>query len=458
MTHRNTVDRTRRRRATELSAALLPLALLAAAPAKAQSLDQALATAYISNPTLSAAQAALRRTDESVPQALAGWRPSADLSAGGGYAADLGDNGNGSTQGNLSGSQGAVVSFDFRVRQPIYNFVTPPTISQAKDNVKAERARLLSSEQDVLLHAATAYMDVLRNQAILEDTTNQLQQLERDLATAQHRFELGELRNSDVAQSEASVAHARAQRTVAEGNLATARATFAQVIGRPPETLSLPPEPQGLPASQEEAVNRSADAPAVTAANYAEKAANDGVDISTGQQLPQFAIQGDAGASTQSVLAVMSVPLSRGGALDSQVRAAKQLQVQRQQERDAELRQAQQAAVQAWQSYQSAKSNVESSTAQLKSAQLAAEGIRREASLGLRTVTDMLIAQQQVLDAEVNLITARRDTLVSAYQLLASVGGLTAQGLGLDVPYYNPKVHYDQVHDKWWGSSIDSNH
>lgn len=458
MNYRTIVGWATPRRAIYVSAALLPLTLGAAAPARAQSLDEALAAAYMSNPTLSAAQASLRRADEGVPQALAGWRPSADLSAGGGYATDLANNNSsGTSQSNLSGSEGAVVSFDFRVRQPIYNFVAQPTIDQAKDNVKAERARLVSSEQDVLLRAATAYMDVLRNQVILEETTSQLQQLERDLETTRHRFELGELKNSDVAQSEASVAHARSQRTVAEGSLATARATYEQIIGRPPETLSLPPVPQGLPASQEEAVSRSADSPGVTTANYAEKAANEGVDISFGQQLPQFALQGDAGASSQSILAVMSVPLSHGGSLDSQVRASKQLQVQRRQERDAQVRQARQAAIQAWQSYQSAKSNVDSSTAQLKSAQLAAEGIRREASLGLRTVTDMLIAQQQVLDAEVSLVTARRDTLVGAYQLLSAVGGLTAQGLGLDVPYYNPQVHYDEVHDKWWGRGIEPN-
>lgn len=444
------------RRAQRLSVAMVPLALLvASSPAAAQSLDEALATAYQTNPDLSAAEAGLRRSDEGVSQALAGWRPSADLSVGGGYAADLAGTSSGSQQSTLSSSEGAVVSFDFRVRQPIYNFITPAMVEQAKSNVKAERARLTATEQDVLLHATTAYLDVLRNQAILEETTRQQQQLERDLATAQRRFELGELRNSDVAQSEASVARARSQRTVAEGNLATARAAYVQVIGRPPETLTLPPEPQGLPASQEEAVARSADAPAVIAANYAVRAASDGVDISNGQQLPQFALQGDAGAANQSILAVMTVPLARGGALDSQVRASKQLQMQREQEREAQLRQAQQAAVQAWQSYQSAKSNVDSSKAQLKSAQLAADGIRREASLGLRTVTDVLIAQQQVLDADVSLITAQRDTLLGAYQLLAADGGLTAQGLGLDVPYYNPRAHYDQVRTQLWGSEAE---
>lgn len=421
----------------------------------AQSLDEALSTAYVTNPTLAAARSSLQRTDEGVPQALAGWRPSADVSVGGGYAADIAGNSSNSQQSTLSNSEGPAVALDLRVKQPIYNFVTPPTVSQAKHTVKMERAHLASAEQTVLLQAVTAYMDVLRNQAILDETTQQLQQLERDLEATRHRFDLGEVKNGDVAQSEASVAHARSLRTQAEGNLAATRATFQQVVGRPPETLSLPPSPQGLPASQDEAVALSANAPGVIAATYAVRSADDGVDVSVGQELPQFSLQGDAGAANQSVLAVMSVPLFHGGALDAQVRASKQLREQRQQELDAQQRQAQQAAVQAWQTYQSAKANIESSEAQVKSARIAADGIRREASLGLRTVTDVLIAQQQLLDAQVNLVTARRDTLVGAYQLLAATGELTAQRLSLDAPYYDPEKHYDQVRDQWWGRSID---
>ncbi len=153
-----------------------------------------------------------------------------------------------------------------------------------------------------------------------------------------------------------------------------------------------------------------------------------------------FNLQGDAGAASQSMLALMTVPLSRGGALDAQVRASKQLLAQRQQEREAQVRSAQQQAATAWQAYQSAKSMIASDEAQVKAAQIAAAGIRHEASLGLRTVTDVLIAQQQVLDAEVNLISAKRDTLVGAYQLLAAVGDLTARGLGLDVAYYDPEA------------------
>lgn len=428
-----------------------------ALPAAAQSLDEALASAYQSNPALAAARASLRRTDEGVPQALAGWRPSAEASVGAGYAADLAGTGSSSQQSTLSNSEGPVVSLDLRIKQPIYNFVTPATVAQAKHTVKAERAHLVATEQDLLLRAVTAYLDVLRDQAVLEDTTKQLQELERDLATAEHRFELGEIKNADVAQSQASVARARTERTRAEGNLASARATYEQVIGRAPEALSLPPLPQGLPATEEEALARSHEAPGVIATTYAERAADDGVDASFGQQLPQFSLQGDAGAANQSVLAVMSVPLFRGGALDSQVRASKQLQVQREHERDAQEREARQTAIQTWQTYQSAKAAVESSEAQVKAATIAADGIRREASLGLRTVTDVLIAQQQVLDADVDLITAHHDTLVGAYQLLAAVGGLTAQGLGLDVPYYDPQKHYDQVHDQWWGRSIGQN-
>ncbi|MFO1129711.1 MAG: TolC family outer membrane protein [Rhodospirillales bacterium] len=436
-------------------AALLSLAAVVGSlsPAAAQTLNEALASAYATNPTLASARADLRRVDESVPQALAGWRPSADLTTGGGYAASLGST-TSSQQSNLSSSEGLVIALDLRVRQPIYNFVTGPLVSQAKETVKAQRQQLSTTEQTVLLRAATAYLDVLRNQLVLEQVTQQQQQLERDLETARRRFALGELKNADVAQSEASVAKVKAQRAQAEGSLASSRAVYLEVIGRPAETLTLPQLPPNLPASEDEAIARSVQAPTVAAAGFAQRAASDGVDASFGQQLPQFSLQGDAGAASQSVLAVMTVPLFRGGAMDSQVRASKQQLAAREQDLEAQTRMARQQAISTWETYQSSNAMIASDEAQAKAAQIAAAGIRQEASLGLRTVTDVLIAQQQVLEAEVSLIGAKRDTLVGAFQLLAAVGDLTAQSLGLDVPYYDPKQYYDDVHDKWWGRSV----
>jgi outer membrane protein len=418
-----------------------------AASASATTMQDALVAAYENNPSLRAARAELRRTDEQVPQALAGWRPDAEVMAGGGLVAG------GSGSDNMTSNSGPTAAFDLRVRQPIYNWVNGPTVRQAENAVRAQRARLAGAEQDVLLRGATAYVDVLRAQATLQLAVEQEQQLQRDLDSSRRRFDQGELRNSDVAQAEASVVRARAQRRTLEGNLATARESYRSVIGDAPGDLSFPDLPGDLPVSEQEALAASAASPAVVAANYAERAAEDGVDISFGQELPRMFLEGEARPNSASILGIITFPLYKGGSYDSQVRAAKQLVAQRREEADAQQRQARQSTAVAWEQLESARANVESYDAQVKASQIAADGIRREGGLGLRTVTDVLIAQQQVLEAKVNQIGARRDALVSAYQLLASTGHLTAMDMNLPVTRYDPARHYEDVRDKWGGRS-----
>jgi TolC family type I secretion outer membrane protein len=434
-----------------LSVTALLVALAGIGPSRAQTLNEALASAYLSNPTLQAAQAELRRTDEEVPQALAGWRPQADLTGGGGGVASQGQNGQ---RANLSARNGTAFALDLRVRQPLYNFGTPASVKQAEDAVKAQRARATAVEQDVLAHAATAYADVLRAQNVLELNESHGQLMRRDLDSVRRRFSAGELRSSDVAEAEASVAQATAQRTQAEADLASAREVYRVWVGDPSGSLVEPELPKDLPATQEEVAQLSSANPNVLAADYAVKAASQGVDVSFGQKLPQFFLQGDVGASSQSILALVSVPLYNG-TLDPQIRAAKQLVDQRRLEAEAERRTARQAALGAWQKFVAAQANIASYRAQVAAAQAAEEGVSREQALGLRTVENMLSAQDRLLNARMSLTGARRDTFQAAIQVLASVGRLTARDLGLDVPYYDPQQHYDEVRSKWWGTAAD---
>ena len=418
-------------------------------PSTAQTLNEALASAYVSNPTLRAAQAELRRTDEQVPQALAGWRPQADVTAGGGVAASQG-----SQRALLSASSGGVVALDLRVKQPIYNFETPASIKQAEAAVKAQRARLTAVEQDVLTHAATAYAEVLRAQNILELNTSHEQLVQRDLESVRRRFSTGELSRSDLAQSEASLAQAAALRTQSEADLASAREVYRVWVGDLPGTLVEPGLPKGLPATEEEVAKQSSENPNVVAADYAVKVASEGVDVSVGQKLPQVFLQGDVGASGQSILGLLSVPIFNG-TLDPQVRAAKQLVGQRRLEADAQRRTAQQAAIGAWQRFVAAQASIASYKAQVAAAQAAADGVSREQAVGLRTVENMLSAQDRLLAAQVSLIGAQRDAFRTAIEVLASVSRLTARDLGLDVPYYDPERHYKEVRGKWWGTAAD---
>jgi TolC family type I secretion outer membrane protein len=427
----------------------LVAALAGIEPSRAETLNEALASAYLSNPTLWAAQAELRRADEQVPQALAGWRPQAGLTSGGGLAASQGGE-----RTDLSSSNGAVFALDLRVKQPIYNFGTAASVKQAENAVKAQRARLTAVEQDVLAHAATAYADVLRAQNVLKLNAIHEQLMQRDLESVRRRFAAGELRRSDLAQSEAGLAQATAQRSQAEADLASARAVYRVWAGDLPGLLVEPGLPKGLPVTEEEAADQSAANPNVVAADYAVKTASEAVDVSIGQKLPQLFLQGDVRASSQSILGLLSVPLF-DGTLDPQVRAAKQLVNQRRLEADAQRRTARQAAIGAWQRSIAAKANIASYKAQVVAAQAAEDSVSREQALGLRTVETMLSTQERLLNAQVSLTGAQRDAFQTAIEVLASIGRLTARDLGLDVPYYDPEQHYNEVRGKWWGTGID---
>jgi len=415
------------------------------APARATSLYEALESAYDSSPALMAARAELSRIDEQVPQARAGWRPEATFTGGGGYSDTSSSS---STQTNQTSNSGATAVAQLRVRQPLYRYGVNAGIEQATKMVQAQRARLAATEADVLLQAATAYLNVLHGQAVVDFNTEHQQLMQRSLKTVEHRFALGEVRNSDVAQAKVSFTEAAAQRTRAEADLESAREAFMAAVGDAPESLEMPQLPGNLPATQEEVLVEISRNPNVVAAEYSWEAAQDGVDVSFGQFLPQAYLQGEAQPQSQGIFALVEIPLYRG-TTSSQVRAAKDLVRQRGLEAELARRTARQKAVSAWQTLQAAKVNVAAYEAQVKAAAEAVDTVGREEKLGLRTVADVLLAQQQVLDAKVSLITAREDTLTSAFRVLAVMGRLSASDLGLNVQSYDPKQHYREVRGRW---------
>jgi outer membrane protein len=401
-----------------------------------QTLEEALATAYQSNPTLLAARAQLRQTDEQVPQALSDWRPTVEVSGGGGQS--------------ISGPLGTA---DLRVVQPIYRGRTSPRVEQAEDLVRAQRAQLLAAEQDTLLRAAAAYIDVVRGQRVLELNTAYEQILQKEVASARRRFAAGELTQPAVTQTEARLAGATAQRHQAEGALATAREVFVEVIGEAPQGLTMPDPAQGVPQSLDEIEALSPGNPAVVAAASAASAANAGVDAAYGALLPEVDLRGDLQTSDSAIIGEVKIPLYEGGLAHSEVRASKELRTQREQEVEAARRSARQQALTAWQSLATARSNVESFQVQVNAASRVVEGLRREQGLGLLAYFDVLNAELELLNAQVSLIGATRDARVAAYQVLAAMGRLTARDLHLDVPYYDAERHYKEVRNKAWGFS-----
>jgi len=337
--------------------------------------------------------------------------------------------------------------------------------------VLAERARLWSAEQSVLLDAATAYMDVVRDEATLELNINNEQRLMRQLEAAQDRFRVGEITRTDVAQAESRLAQATATRIGAEGNLAISRATYRRVMGEYPATLTPPPRARNRPTSREDTQDQASNNnPNVIAAEYAEVASRDDVRTVAGELLPEVTVTGDythsenssTTASTQrtdtrSITARVTMPLYEAGAITARYRAAQQTQAQRRSEVDEARRGAVETATRAFEQFETARARFESFSQVIASAEIALDGVQQEASVGSRSVLDVLDAEQELLTAQVNQVQAARDEFVATFQLLAAVGRFTAADLGLPVEFYDAEEYYKRVRNKWWGLSIGGN-
>jgi len=456
---------------TALLAGVAGLALVGT-PVRAETLQEALVLAYQNNPTLQAARAQLRAVDENVPIALSGWRPSLTV------------NGNVQRQRNESVITGAVTSGQLfaggttlrtsevgsvTLRQPLFRGLkTTAGTAQAKSLVMAQRARLEQSEAQVLFDTATSYLDVLRDQAVLNLQESNVQVLNRQLEATRDRFRVGEITRTDVAQAEARVAGAIASRIQAEGQLQKSRATYENNVGKPPEALVQPSSAPQLPVTVEESIDRAIrNNPNYLAADYTAQAAQEAVDVSRGDLLPSVdaellynkgydTLADKSRNNVATARAVLTVPLYQQGAEYARLRQSKHTAGQRRLEADQARQDARELATASWENYQSATASIESFSSQITASEIALEGVQREAEVGSRTVLDVLDAEQELLNARVNLVRAQRDQLVAAYQLLSSVGDLDAETLALGVTVYDPTAHYEDVKNRAFGSSIDA--
>jgi outer membrane protein len=445
------------------AAVLLPACLLGGAPASAQTLTEALAYAYNNNPQLLAQRAALRAADEGVPQALSGWKPTVNFTGAAGF-----------TRGGFTQTKGAATQFssfttrslDLQVTQQVYSGGrTEAQTRQAINTVQAARAQTLSVETSVLQSVTQAYLDVVRDQTLVEVNRNNEQVLRKQLEATRDRFRVGEVTRTDVAQAESSLAQATASRISSEGTLEVSRAGYMRAVGHPPGRLTLPRERPALPATREEALSLAAnDNFNVISAGFTEKAARDNIDVVRSSLLPQISITGDLnrnyGASftlqnartdTASVTARMTMPLYEGGAVYSQTRQAEQTVGQRRSQVDDSRRAAVQSATQGWETLQSSRAAIASFGAAVRAAQIALEGTQQEALVGSRTVLDVLIAEQQLFTTQSQLVTAQHDAALAEFNLAAAVGRLIAPELRLPVHLYDMDKHYRSVKDKWAG-------
>ncbi len=444
--------------------AVIGLAASLPGAAMAQTLREALARSYESNPQLLAIRARLRATDESVAQAVSGWRPTVIVTADVGKAHSVSSGGSSSSAGsqNRTPRSGSLAM----VQNLYQGGRTTAEISRSENQVQAERARLLDTEQSVMLQAATAYMDVVRDQAVLDLNINNEKVLKRQLEAARDRFRVGEVTRTDVAQAEARLARATADRIRSDGDLISSRAVFRNVVGDWPATLKPAKPLDGLPASEEEAISLArGNAPSVFAAQFDERAAKDDVRVNRSDFLPVLDLEGSltrrdeaSSTSSRSEIAAMSleltVPLYQAGGVSSRVRQARQVAAQRRNELDRAIRDSVERGSRAWEALATARAQIKSFTAEVRASTIALEGVQQEAAVGSRTVLDVLDAEQELRDAKVNLVRAERDEVIGTFDLRAAVGDLTARKLALPVKFYDLNAHYRAIRNKWFGTGV----
>jgi outer membrane protein len=447
-----------------IACAGLPPVLL---PAHADTLEGALILAYQNNPTLNSQRASVRVTDEGVPQALSGYRPRVTFngSVGSQYTDSTTRSATlGATYTQLSGNM-TPSSLGVTATQTLYNgFQTANRTRQAESQVQAARETLRVSEQAVLLSAVTAYMNLLRDTAILDLQRRNVEVLQEQLRQTRDRFNVGEVTRTDVAQSESRLAAGRSQVLSAEATYKASVATYRQVIGVEPGKLAAgSPVDRFSPRDLTSSIGvATATNPQVTTAEYNLDAALQQVKVAEGALYPTLSVQGNVQQAYESsllqlrtfnasVIGQLTVPIYQGGAEYSLIRQAKETMGQRRLDLDTARDQVRQNVVQSWGQLDAAKANIEATQAQVQASEIALNGVREEARVGQRTTLDVLNAQQELVNARVSLVSAQRDRVVASYTLLAAVGRLSPQVLGLRVPTYDSGVHYHQVRDTWAG-------
>lgn len=426
--------------------------LVAMTPSAAESLADALASAYGNNPTLNAQRASLRATDEGVPQALSGYRPTVSASADAGVQM---------SGGNTTYPRGVSIS----VEQPIFSgFKTKNSVKMAETAVLAGREVLRSTEQTILLNAVTAFMNLVQAQANLNLQSQNVDFLRRQLTAENDRLKVGEGTKTDVAQTNASLAAAESQYSAAVATLNTAIAVYEQIIGHRPKSLgAATPIDAILPKSLDGALaSGNSRNPSLLAANYNIDVALYNVNVLEGALLPSVTATGTlahgedrssvgSSSNSASLVAKLSVPIYDGGLPDSRVRQAKETLGQRRIEKDATMAQVRQSVISAWGSLDAARAQARAADAQVQAQTLVVSGVIEQQKVGQSTTLDVLNSQQDMLDARLAQVTAQHDRVVAGYTLLSAIGMLNAERLALRVERYDETNHYVQVRDKWHG-------
>ncbi len=424
-----------------------------------QTLFDALRYAYEHNPTILAARAELLATQERLPQAQAGWKPSADL---------RGEVGRTWLDGNGSGADGSTYKTgELTASQPLYRGGrTVAQTSSAKNAIMAQRAYLNALEQDVLLQVVASYMNVLRDQSLYDLAVNNKDVIGRQLEASRARFEVGDVTRTDVSQSEARLAASEANRVDALGNLRSSLAIYQRIAGLPPSALVFPaitlPIPQTLDAAVEMAEGYN---PNVIAADFLHNAAKEDIDAVFGELLPQVGFFGSYNhtidpspgilddSTVKAIGISATIPLYEGGSTRSRTRQAKNIAQQRMIEVHEAERLARQQTVSSWEDHLASQAEIQSRKAQVDASLIARDGVHKEAELGTRTILDALDADQELMDAESALVTAQRNEVVAQFALATSLGLMTPETLGFPELSLDYNDHIREITGKIFSTS-----
>jgi outer membrane protein len=456
-----------------ISASLV--AALMAGTASADTLREALVSSYNTNPTLTAQRESQKATDATVAIAKAAGRPQISGTAG--------LNRNLTRRGLLDtgGSRGPTLSAGVDLSVPLYSGGSVKnSVRAAETRVEAGRATLRAVEGDVFTRAVAAYMDVIRDRAIVELNQNNVKVLETNLQATQDRFQIGDLTRTDVAQSEARLQLGRSQLATAQGRLTGSEATYREVIGHAPGQLAPPPPLPPLPANADEAVRIAlANNPDLISISRQAIAAGYDVNVARAGRLPRLSgvasgnyvniLRGTepnpltgqeirTGTSTSIGLSG-SVPIFQGGLPAARIRQAQAQQGQVLEQVVGTERAVVQTTRAAFANYDASQKAIQAETVAVQANELALEGNRAEQSVGTRTIIEVLNAEQELLNSQVALVTAKRDAYVAGFQLLNAMGQAEARELGLEGgPLYDPLGNYRRVAGNWNDWASDRRH
>lgn len=420
-----------------------------------QNLKTALEYVYANHPALKAKREELKATDEGVAQAISGFRPnvSAGLSKGRQRVGDAADTWN----------YGDTKARTLDVEQPIFNGGgTIASFKAAKETVKAKRAELSALEQQTLYDAVVAYTDVVEKQAVLALNQKNVDVLTQQLAATKARFDVGMLTITDVAQATSRLATAQSSQRQSLGDLEVAKASFKRVIGYDaPAKIDMPPVPAGIPFDMVQANEiAKSNSPILEAAKRSEKAAENNIYVNGATILPSVTLQGTMSRTdgvsngfvgglnhiqSDAVKLNVSIPIYQSGAEWSRLRAARNVAQQAKFNTMDTHEAVVESVATAWESFKTAQAIIISNESAVNATETALDGVRKENEFGVRTVLDVLDAEQESFTAKVELIKAQRAEKIMAYRLIATVGKLTSAELGLNTEVENPKEHYDSV-------------